>query len=70
MDVHGLILLLSSFLCALLLVMLTELAEQRQAHQARLARRRPAPPVQARPAAPLGQLLWDVRGFFGRRGRA
>ena len=65
MDETGLLLLFSSFPCALLLIMLTEMAEQRQAQP-----RAPAPaPVPAPPrgAVPLAQLLWDVRGFFAGR---
>ena len=69
MDELGLLLLFSSFPCALLLIMLTDVAEQRQALAGRRveARRRPPAPVgEPRGQAPAPQ-LWDVRGFFGPR---
>jgi len=66
MDEHGLLLLFSSFPCALLLIMLTEMAEQQT--RAAAERERAAPvAAQATPArvrtAPDPR-AWDVRGFF------
>ena len=69
MDEMGLLLLFSSFPCALLLIMLTDVAEQRQAMQATSGeprRRVPMPVGDPRPA-PQGHYAWDVRGFFKAR---
>lgn len=72
MDELGLLLLFSSFPCALLLIMLTDVAEQRQALAAAAGTQADARRRQPTPVAELGgqaaaQQLWDVRGFFGPR---
>ena len=65
MDEHGLLLLFSSFPFALLLIMLTEAAEQ-QTREA-VERERAPPPAQA-PAPKMRAVpdprAWDVRRFF------
>jgi hypothetical protein len=68
MDEHGLLLLFSSFPFALLLIMLTEVAEQQT--QAAAERER-APPTAFPAGAGAKQLravqdprAWDVRRFF------
>ena len=64
MDESGLILLFSSFPCALLLIMLTEMAERQQ--QA-LAEATPAPrpsPMPAKTRAAPDAWAWDVGRFF------
>lgn len=65
MDETGLLLLFSSFPCALLLIMLTDLAEQRQhaAAAAVLAQDPPRPQV-ARASLPPEGWIWDVARFF------
>jgi len=62
MDEQGLLLLFSSFPFALLLIMLTEVAEQQtQAAAERApAQERPAPKIRAVP----DPRAWDVRRFF------
>jgi hypothetical protein len=67
MDEQGLLLLFSSFPFALLLIMLTEVAEQQTQAAAERERAPPrAPPPSAAPAmrgVPTAR-VWDVRRFF------
>ena len=66
MDEQGLLLLFSSFPCALLLIMLTEMAEQ----QTRAAAERERAASVVAPAMPAMVRMvpdpraWDVRRFF------
>lgn len=64
MDETGLLLLFSSFPCALLLIMLTEMAEQQQRALAEATPLpRPLPPPVKTGAGPEAW-AWDVRRFF------
>lgn len=65
MDEQGLLLLFSSFPFALLLIMLTEIAEQQT--RAAAERERVPPPVPSMPAKVRmvpDPRAWDVRRFF------
>ena len=66
MDEHGLLLLFSSFPCALLLIMLTEMAEQQTLAAAERERVVPVPPppTQAKARMVPDPRAWDVRRFF------
>ena len=66
MDEHGLLLLFSSFPCALLLIMLTEMAEQQTraaAERERAIAVAPAP-MPAKVRMVPDPRAWDVRRFF------
>ena len=66
----GLLLLFSSFPCALLLIMLTDVAEQRQAMPATSGEpRRRVPMPASEPRNVQGHYTWDVRGFFKTRNK-
>ncbi len=66
MDEQGLLLLFSSFPCALLLIMLTEMAEQQTRAAAERERAVPVPPpmMPAKVRMIPDPRAWDVRRFF------
>ena len=67
MDEHGLLLLFSSFPCALLLIMLTEVAEQQSraaAERERAPGPAPTPVAPAKMRSVPDPRAWDVRRFF------